>query len=91
MIALISWAAGRGVIPVNGSVGLRIPPLQRSDAKWRAGHAAAVMPALVAFAVSLLCSIVGLFVAAAAWGVIVAFVGGFVWTIVAAIRAANAA
>jgi hypothetical protein len=90
-LAIINWAAGHGYIELNSTIGIRIPPLQRSESAWRAGHAAGVVPAAVAFTVSLICSIVGLFAGVAVWGVVVAFVGGLVWSITVAVRAANAA
>lgn len=34
----------RGVIPPGWAVGIRLPALQQSDAAWRAGHAAALVP-----------------------------------------------
>lgn len=49
---------GRGVIPRGWGVGIRLPAIQQSDAAWRAGHRAAVLPysvfALVAVGVAVL-------------------------------------
>jgi len=91
MIALICWVAGSGKIAPNGAVGLRIPPLTRSTSAWKAGHAAGVAPASIAFVVALVCSVVGLFAPPAYWGAVAALVGGLIWVIAAAVRAANAA
>ena len=91
VIAVICWAAGRGKIAINGVVGIRIPSLKRSEAAWRAGHAAGAMPACIAFGVAVVCSVIGLFASPAYWGTFVALVGGLVWVVVSAARAANAA
>lgn len=88
MIALICWAAGKGMIAPNGLVGLRIPPLTLSDSAWRAGHAAAALPASIAFGGALACHIVGLFEPPADWGPFVALIGGGAWILTAAVRAA---
>jgi hypothetical protein len=88
-MAVVCIAAGRGLIPVNHLIGIRFPPLQRDEAAWRAGHAAGVLPSLVAFAIALVCSLIGLVAPAADYGVLVAFVGGVVWVVVRAIRAAD--
>lgn len=49
---------GRGVIPRGWGVGIRLPAIQQSNAAWRAGHRAAVLPyavfALVAVGVAVL-------------------------------------
>jgi len=49
---------GHGVIPRGWGVGIRLPAIQQSDATWRAGHRAAVLPyavfAVVAVAVAAL-------------------------------------
>ncbi len=91
MVAVICWAAGAGKIPLNGAVGLRIPPLTHSEAAWKSGHAAGTAPALIAFAVGLVSCAVGLFFPVAYWAAIAALVGGLVWVVVAAVRAANTA
>jgi len=91
MVAVICWAAGAGKIPLNGAVGLRIPPLTRSTAAWKAGHAAGVVPAVVVFAVGLVCCIVALLAPTLYWGAIAALIGGLVWVVIAAVPAANAA
>ncbi len=43
LIAVLALCA-RGVIPRGWAVGIRLPALQQSDAAWRAGHAAALVP-----------------------------------------------
>jgi hypothetical protein len=89
VLVLVSYAAGRGGIPVNHFVGIRIPPLTRNAGAWRAGHAAAVVPAGVAFIVALVFSVVGIASPAAYAGSIVAFVGGVVWAFLRAAKAAG--
>lgn len=80
LVVLICWAAGSGMLQANSTIGIRIPPVTLSDAAWKAGHAAGRIPALVAFAVSLVCSAVGLFESLAYFGAITAFIGGlFGW------------
>lgn len=91
LITLINLAAGGGRIPPNSTVGIRIPPLQRSEGAWTAGHAAGVKPAAIAFCAAGVCSIIGLLAPVAYWGAIAAFVGGLVWVIASAVRAANSA
>ena len=83
-------AASRGALPLNHYFGVRLPALMRSDAAWRAGHAAGAVPAAIAFAVALVCSAIGLAAPAAYWGSIVAMAGGVVWVFVRASGAANA-
>jgi len=90
VMVVVSALAGRGVIPLNHLVGIRIPPVERSDAAWRAGHSAAVVPAVIAFVVAAIFSVLGLFVFALYWGAVVAFVGGVVWVLVAATAGARA-
>ncbi|WP_136609158.1 hypothetical protein [Sinomonas albida] len=91
LIILISRAAGDGRIPPNGTIGIRIPQLQRSDAAWAAGHAAGVRPAAIACCAAAACSLLGLFTPVAYWGAIAAFAGGLTWVLTAAVRAANSA
>lgn len=48
---LLCWAVSRagasGALGPNGAVGIRTRATRRSEAAWRAGHAAAVRPALM--------------------------------------------
>jgi hypothetical protein len=90
LLVVTCIAASRGAIPLNVFFGVRLPPLMRSDAAWRAGHAAGVVPAVIAFVVALVCSAIGIVAPVAYWGSIVAMVGGVVWVFVRASRAANA-
>lgn len=90
LLVVVCIAAGRGAIPVNHFLGIRIPALKRSDAAWRAGHASGVIPALVALVVGLAFSLLGLVMPGAYWGSIVAFVLGVVWVFIRASRAAKA-
>lgn len=89
LLSIASFAAGRGAIPLNHFFGIRIPALKRSAAAWRAGHAAALIPAAVTFLVSLICALLGAATPAFYWGSIVAFVGGLVWVLARATRAAK--
>jgi len=91
MVAVICLAAGVGRLRANGMIGIRIPSFMRSDAAWKAGHAAGVKPAFISFAVSLACSTVGLSTPTEYFGSVAALVGGVVWMVVRALRAANAA
>jgi hypothetical protein len=91
LLVVVCLAAGRGAIPVNHFLGIRIPALKRSEAAWRAGHSAGVGPALGALAVGLFFSFLGLVAPVAYWGSIVAFAGGVVWVFIRASRAAKAA
>lgn len=90
-LALINWGAGSGRIELNSTIGIRIPPLQRSESAWQAGHAAGVRPAAIAFTVALICAVVSVFAHVAILGSIAAFVGGAIWSVTAAVAAANKA
>ncbi len=76
VLVVVSALAARGRIRLNRLVGVRLPALMRSESAWQAGHAAAVVPAVIAFAVAAICSVAGLFASVWYWGAIVAFVGG---------------
>lgn len=91
LLLIVSLAASRGTIPINHFLGIRIPPLKRSEAAWRAGHLAAVLPAALALALSIVFSVVGLIDPVSYWGTIIVFVCAVVWTFIAASRAALAA
>jgi SdpI/YhfL family protein len=71
--------AGRGILPVNHFFGVRLPALMGSQAAWRGGHRAAVIPAAVAFTIALIGSGVGLVVPVASWIAIIAFTAGIIW------------
>ena len=90
VLVVVSLLAGRGTIPLNHWAGIRLPPVMRSEATWRAGHTAAVLPAAIAFIVSLGFALAGAAVPIAYWGSIAAFAGGFILVAVRAVRAANA-
>lgn len=83
--------AARGAIPVNHLFGVRLPVLMRSEAAWRAGHAAAIVPAVCAAAVALTASSVAIAFPGAHLVAIAAFAGGVPWVFVRASRAATAA
>jgi SdpI/YfhL protein family len=91
VIAVVSAAAGRGAIRRNPYAGIRLPPLQRSEAAWRAGHAAAVVPSIVAFVVTMVASAIAIALPVVEWAAVVAFVLGAVWAVTLAARRANAA
>ncbi len=81
----------RGVIPVNHFFGIRTPALMSSPEAWRAGHAAAVVPATVAFCIALICSAVGVLAVPELYvGSVVAFAVGVIWAFVSATKAARA-
>ena len=90
LVAVLCIAAARGAIASNNFVGLRLPALTRDEGSWRAGHAAGQVPAIVAFAIALVFSFLGLVSSVAYWGAIAAFVGGLTWIVIRATRAANA-
>jgi hypothetical protein len=91
VVAVMCWAAGRGLVRMNGFVGIRLPALQRDEAAWRAGHRAGVLPAGVTAAVAVIGALVGLAVTPAYWVAVGALLVGLVWTVAAAVRAARAA
>lgn len=91
LLVVACVAAGRGTLPLNHLFGVRIPALMRSDAAWRAGHAAGVVPGVYALVIAFGCSTVGLFTPVAYWGSIAAFVGGVAWVAVTASRAVSEA
>lgn len=90
LLLVASVLAREGRLPLNPWFGIRIPPLMRSSEAWRNGHAAAVFPSALACGVALMCSTVGLFAPVAYLGTIVTFVGGVVWVMIRASRAAKA-
>ncbi|MBF4633547.1 SdpI family protein [Agreia pratensis] len=89
MIAVICLAAKRGSLTVNPMVGLRLPSLMRDEESWRVGHAAALMPALIALVLAVAFDLIGL-VALPAYGVaIAAFVVGLVVCVIRASKATS--
>ncbi|MGN6125451.1 MAG: SdpI family protein [Humibacter sp.] len=82
--------ASRDRVSENRYFGLKLPALLRSEAAWRNGHRAAILPAGIMVVIALVCAIIGLSVPAVYWGSIAAFVIGVVWTMLAATRAARA-
>ena len=91
LVAVICFAAARGTIALNSVVGLRVPALTRSEDAWRSGHAAGQVPAVVAFVVALVFSMLGLASPLAYWGTLAVFLGGLTWIVIRASNAANAA
>ncbi|WP_344789762.1 SdpI family protein [Gryllotalpicola daejeonensis] len=89
-VVLICTLASRGSIPLNSSVGLRLPALMRSDETWAAGHAAAIPAAWVGFTGGVASALTGLFFNPAYWGVVFFLVLSLVWAGVAGSRAARA-
>lgn len=94
LIAVLALCA-RGVIPRGWAVGIRLPALQQSDAAWRAGHAAALVPYAVFAVVGALLALSPLvFPNVADWAPLlttVAVVAGLIIGSVRGVRAANSA
>ncbi|PQZ93626.1 hypothetical protein CQ018_08145 [Arthrobacter sp. MYb227] len=86
----VALAASRGSIPINHFLGIRIPALKRSEAAWRAGHRATIIPTALALVLSLVFSILGLLDPLAYAGTIIVFVCAVIWTFIAASKAARA-
>lgn len=91
LVAIVGTMAGNGGLVANSTIGIRIPPLLRSDAAWRAGHAATVMPAIVCGAVALVLCLIGIFDLPAYWGALGVCIVGIVWALIRAVRAADRA
>jgi hypothetical protein len=89
LIVAICAGAKRGSLPLNNFVGLRIPALMRDEDSWQIGHAAALMPALISFALALGFDVIGVSSWPAYWGAIAVFIAGLVWIIARASRAAS--
>ncbi|MDL9978049.1 SdpI family protein [Microbacterium candidum] len=93
VVVLLIVLCGRGVIKVNGAVGLRVPALMASEGAWEAGHRAAVAPTIAGALVATL------FLSAATLmtgmrdivvlPVLLALVGGVAWGAVIGSRAAG--
>lgn len=89
VLAVTCVVAGRGRLARNRYFGVKLPALERSDEAWRAGHAAAVLPAMVAFVVAAVASIVGLIAPAIYCVTIVVAIAGVVWVFARATAAAR--
>lgn len=89
LIVVICLAAKRGSLPLNHTIGLRVPALMRDENSWQVGHAAALVPALSSLAVAIAFDLIGLASALAYWGAIATLVAGLVWIVVRASRAAR--
>ncbi len=90
VLLIASVAAGRGALRLNHLFGVRLPSLMASEAAWRRGHAAAVLPAALAFGLAVIASLVGLAIPATYWVAIAAFVAGVIGVFVRATAAARA-
>lgn len=91
-VGVILCAAG--VIRRNPWVGLRIPSLFASDAAWKAGHRAAVLPVLCSTVVNVVLAILALTMMAASPGTVliwVALVVLLAGTIIGAVLGSRAA
>ena len=92
LIAVLGLCA-RGVIPRGWAGGIRLPALQQTDAAWRAGHAAAVVPYAVFAVVGALLALSPLVFPSLADGApmltTVAVVVGLIVGSVRGVRAAN--
>ncbi|PPF63407.1 hypothetical protein C5E11_07690 [Clavibacter michiganensis] len=89
MIVIVCLAARRGSLTVNPMVGLRLSSLMRDEDSWQVGHAAAVVPALIALAFAVTFDLVGMVSLLAYWGAIAAFVVGLVVVFIRASKAAG--
>ncbi|WP_162819094.1 SdpI family protein [Leifsonia aquatica] len=83
--------AGNGTLKRNHLFGVRIPSVLRDDDAWRAGHAAGMLPATIAFVTAMVGELVGLVLPLAHVVTVVAFVAGVVAVLIAASRAAKRA
>ncbi|WP_187288850.1 hypothetical protein [Microbacterium sp. B19] len=91
LIAVIALCAS-GVIPRGWAVGIRLPALQQSDAAWRAGHAAALVPYAVFAVVGALLALSPLvFLSLADWAPLLTTVAVLVGLIVGSVRGVRAA
>ena len=90
VLLIASIAAGRGALRLNHLFGVRLPALMVNEAAWRRGHAAAVLPAAIAFGVAIVASLVGLVAPVTYWLAIAAFVAGVIGVFVRANSAARA-
>ena len=91
LIAVLALCA-RGVIPRGWAVGIRLPALQQSDAAWRAGHAAALVPYTVfAIAGTLLALSPLVFPSAADWAPMLTTVAVLVGLVIGSARGVRAA
>lgn len=95
LAVFLVWLAGRGVIPRNRVVGIRLSDVLASDVAWREGHRAAVGPASVGaiggalvWVVAALASTVSPLIPLI---VVIVAVGGLGWAAVAAVHAARLA
>ncbi|CAD6000568.1 SdpI family protein [Agreia sp. COWG] len=91
LIVVICVVAGRGSLPLNHAIGLRVPALMRDDHSWRVGHAAGVVPGSISFAVAAVSSVIGLSLPPGYWAAIATFIIGLVWVVVRASAAAKRA
>lgn len=49
LVAVVTQLSASGKIARNGFFGIRIPPTMASDAAWKAGHKAALVPVWIGF------------------------------------------
>ncbi|MES2094432.1 MAG: SdpI family protein [Actinomycetota bacterium] len=91
LIAVVTQLAASGRIGRNGFVGIRIPPTLASEAAWRAGHRAAVLPTWIGFVVVIITAVVAQFAPQAFVVVVVLLLLFLVWAVLAAWLAARSA
>lgn len=96
LVAGVARAAARGRLPRNGTIGLRLPSMLRSDAAWQAGHRAAQTPAhlslgllIAADLVAVLLANSGTSKAALTVELSVLLLAAIAWTAIAAGKAAH--
>lgn len=89
VLSITCVAASRGGLRRNRFFGVKLPALERSDEAWRAGHAAGVVPATVAFVLALVAAVVGVFVTPVYWAAILVAIVGVIGVFISATRAAD--
>lgn len=89
LLLVLSYTASRRGIPANHFWGIRIPTLKCSEAAWRTGHRAAILPATLAFGLRIVFGVLGLADPMAYGGTNVVFECAVIWTFIAASWAAR--
>jgi len=94
IIAVGGHLGAVGILPRNPVAGVRVPATMRSDAAWRAGHAASRLPAVVGLLVTGAAAVFashGDDGTAAKVLEVVAALAALAWVLIAASRAASRA
>ncbi|GAA1362291.1 hypothetical protein GCM10009596_21590 [Arthrobacter rhombi] len=90
-LGIVCQLAAHGRLAPNSLLGLRTPRLKSSDARWRAGHAAALPISWCGFGLAATCLLVGLAVPLARLGAVAVFAATVATSFVLATRAAATA